>query len=66
MPKRVDPVRGVRAEELENARRRLAMYSREVKALPRGQLKVLTDCGHVPQDERPEAVLELIESFLRG
>lgn len=38
---------------------------RLVKALPRGQLKILTGCGHVPQDERPEAVLELIGSFLR-
>lgn len=39
---------------------------RLVKALPRGQLKILTGCGHVPQDERPEAVLDLIGSFLRG
>ena len=39
---------------------------RLVKAMPRAQLKVLTGCGHVPQDERPEAVLELMGSFLRG
>ncbi|MBU1211335.1 MAG: alpha/beta hydrolase [Alphaproteobacteria bacterium] len=36
-----------------------------VKALPRARMKVLSGCGHVPQDERPEAVLELISSFLR-
>lgn len=36
-----------------------------LKALPNGRLKVLSGCGHVPQDERPEAVLQLISSFLR-
>lgn len=36
-----------------------------VKVLPRGRLKILTGCGHVPQDERPEAVLQLIGDFLR-
>jgi pimeloyl-ACP methyl ester carboxylesterase len=35
------------------------------KALPRGHLKLLHGCGHVPQDERPDAVLELMSSFLR-
>ncbi|MCH9806866.1 MAG: alpha/beta hydrolase [Alphaproteobacteria bacterium] len=35
------------------------------KTLPRGRLKVLKGCGHVPQDERPEAVNQLVSSFLR-
>lgn len=33
-------------------------------ALPQGRLKVLNGCGHVPQDEQPDAVLELMGSFL--
>lgn len=32
--------------------------------LRRARLEVLTGCGHVPQDERPDAVIPLIESFL--
>ena len=35
------------------------------KTLPRARLKILKGCGHVPQDERPEAVIDLITSFLR-
>jgi len=37
-----------------------------VKELPRARMKVLSDCGHVPQDERPEAVLQLIGKFLKN
>lgn len=37
---------------------------RLAKALPRAHLKVLDGCGHVPQDERPETVLRLMNSFL--
>ncbi len=37
-----------------------------VKALPRSRFKVLSGCGHVPQDERPEEVMQLISSFLKN
>lgn len=37
-----------------------------VKALPRARMKVLKGCGHVPQDERPEAVMQLIGKFLKN
>lgn len=34
------------------------------KVLPNARLKILKGCGHVPQDERPEAVVDLVTSFL--
>ncbi|MDH3973506.1 MAG: alpha/beta hydrolase [Deltaproteobacteria bacterium] len=34
------------------------------KALPHGWIKVFPDCGHVPQEEKPEETFELIEAFL--
>ena len=41
-----DPVRGVLVEELANAKSRLAMYSREIRALPRGSLVSRNIRGH--------------------
>ncbi len=35
------------------------------KTLPNSRMEILEGCGHVPQDERPEAVRQLISSFLR-
>ena len=37
---------------------------RLARTLPRAQLKILDGCGHVPQDERPDAVIALLSSFL--
>ena len=34
------------------------------RALPNARLHLLERCGHVPQEERPEASLRLLESFL--
>ncbi|MEQ8824914.1 MAG: alpha/beta fold hydrolase [Filomicrobium sp.] len=42
----------------------LATGQRLVHELPNARLKVLTGCGHVPQDERPKAVKRLITAFL--
>ncbi len=44
----------------------LATGKKLVRALPNARLRVLKGCGHVPQDERPEAVKKLLRSFLRG
>ena len=38
MPKRADPVKGVLAEELSNAVRRLGMYAQAIRSLPRGSM----------------------------
>jgi pimeloyl-ACP methyl ester carboxylesterase len=32
--------------------------------LPRAQLVVIPDCGHIPQEERPEAFFQAIERFV--
>jgi len=34
------------------------------RAIPNSTLEVLDDCGHVPQEERPEETIELISRFL--
>ncbi len=34
------------------------------RTLPNSSLKIVQDCGHMPQEEQPEQVLELIEAFL--
>ena len=34
------------------------------RTLPNAHLKIIDDCGHMPQEEQPEATLELIQSFL--
>ena len=39
---------------------------RLAEALPGSQLEVVPDCGHMPQDEHPEATLALVNRFLQG
>jgi len=34
------------------------------RTLPNAHLKIIDDCGHMPQEEQPEATLELIQGFL--
>jgi len=34
------------------------------RTLPNAHLKIIDDCGHMPQEEQPEATLELIQNFL--
>jgi pimeloyl-ACP methyl ester carboxylesterase len=36
------------------------------EAIPGATFVELSDCGHLPQEERPEAVLDLVNSFLDG
>jgi len=36
------------------------------RELPRARLTVLEACGHLPQEERPRASLEVVEAFLDG
>ena len=36
---------------------------RLMRSLPNARMAVLEDCHHLPQDERPEALIELIRSF---
>lgn len=43
----------------------LAVGERLHRAIPRSTLCVLDDCGHIPQEERPEETLERIRCFLR-
>jgi pimeloyl-ACP methyl ester carboxylesterase len=33
--------------------------------LPNDELVVIPDCGHIPQEEQPEATLQAIERFVR-
>ncbi|GAB1542152.1 hypothetical protein NUACC21_48260 [Scytonema sp. NUACC21] len=37
-----------------------------VSRLPRGQLVLIPDCGHLPQIERPEEFTEALNQFLAG
>ncbi len=37
-----------------------------VKAIPNSTLEWIDQCGHVPQEERPEATVPLVLDFLRG
>jgi pimeloyl-ACP methyl ester carboxylesterase len=34
--------------------------------LPDAELAVIPECGHIPQEEKPEVVLRLIHDFIRG
>jgi pimeloyl-ACP methyl ester carboxylesterase len=34
------------------------------RTLPDAQLKIIEVCGHMPQEEQPEATLSLIQGFL--
>jgi pimeloyl-ACP methyl ester carboxylesterase len=34
------------------------------KALPQARMKVFPECGHVPQEEKPEDTLKLLKDFL--
>ena len=34
------------------------------RTLPNATLKIIEDCGHMPQEEQPEATLSLIQGFL--
>lgn len=34
------------------------------RTLPNSTLKIIEDCGHMPQEEQPETTLRLIETFL--
>lgn len=36
------------------------------KALPDSTLQIIEECGHVPQEERPEETIELISAFLEA
>jgi len=36
------------------------------RALPNSTFRLVEDCGHMPQEEQPEATLQLIKAFLRG
>jgi pimeloyl-ACP methyl ester carboxylesterase len=36
------------------------------QAIPNSTLKVIDQCGHVPQEERPEATIPLVLDFLAG
>ncbi len=40
-------------------------YSLQAK-LPDAELAVIPECGHIPQEEKPEVVLRLIHDFIRG
>ncbi len=46
MRKRPDPVRGILEEELANAEKRVGMYMRAVRSLPRGSLVSRNIRGH--------------------
>jgi len=39
---------------------------RLAEMLPRAQLTVIPDCGHLPQEEQPDAFLEAVVPFLSG
>ena len=36
------------------------------RTLPNSTLKLVEECGHMPQEEQPESTLDLIQSFLGG
>lgn len=44
----------------------LATGTRLGELLPDARLRILEDCGHLPQEERPEASLEVVLEFLRS
>ena len=36
------------------------------RALPHSSLRLIQECGHMPQEEQPETTLELLEGFIGG
>ena len=36
------------------------------RALPNSSLRLIQECGHMPQEEQPEATLELLRGFIGG
>jgi pimeloyl-ACP methyl ester carboxylesterase len=44
----------------------LATGARLEREMPGARLVVLEACGHVPQEERPEESLRIVEAFLDG
>jgi pimeloyl-ACP methyl ester carboxylesterase len=40
------------------------LTARTARAIPTGRLEVIADCGHVPQQERPDELVRLIERSL--
>ena len=44
----------------------LDVAERLLAALPRAQLEVMEDCGHVPPEEFPKESLEIVLKFLRS
>lgn len=39
---------------------------RTATAIPGARLAVIEDCGHTPQEERPDRLLEILDDFLTG
>jgi pimeloyl-ACP methyl ester carboxylesterase len=44
----------------------LSVGERLMEALPRANLEILEDCGHLPAEELPEDSLKIVEGFLSG
>ena len=44
----------------------LEVAEKLLAALPRAQLEVMEECGHVPTDEMPKESLEIVQAFLRS
>jgi pimeloyl-ACP methyl ester carboxylesterase len=36
------------------------------RTLPNSTFRLVEDCGHMPQEEQPQATLKLIQAFLGG
>ena len=36
------------------------------RAMPNSTLRLVQDCGHMPQEEQPETTLELLQGFIGG
>lgn len=43
----------------------IGLGERLARTLPRARLEVLEECGHIPQEERPDEALEIVRDFLR-
>lgn len=44
----------------------LSQGTRLEAAIPRSQLEILEECGHNPQEEKPQQTFEIIDKFLSG
>ena len=44
----------------------LDVGERLLAALPRAQLEIMEDCGHMPSEEYPKESLKIVLEFLRG